>query len=142
VRRRSLVLFAGAALAAAACGTPKDLPTAPDGGTPDPTATLSRLQAEIFSPTCALAGCHASAAPQLGLDLAPGRTYSNVVSVRSAQAGNLNRIEPFNPDSSYLVWKIRGDPGITDSRMPQGGTLSAEEIQLIVDWVRRGAPND
>ena len=139
------ITIAGAmvlALAAAGCGNPKDLPTAPDGGTPDPTATLSRAQAEVFSPRCATAGCHASAAPQLGLDLSPGRTYSMVVGVRSVQAGSLNRVEPFNPDSSYLIWKIRGDAGITGSRMPQGGQLTADEIQLLVDWVRRGAPND
>jgi hypothetical protein len=142
MRIRSLVLGAGMALAVTACGTQKDLPTAPDGGTPDPTATLSRLQEEIFSPTCARSGCHSSAAPQLGLDLSPGRTYSNVVSVRSVQAGSLNRVEPFNPDASYLVKKVRGDPDIISSRMPQGGALTADEIRLIVDWVRRGAPND
>jgi hypothetical protein len=142
MRSRSLLLVAGTALAVAACGTQKDLPTAPDGSTPDPSATLSRVQEEILSPTCARAGCHASADPQLGLDLSPGRTYSNVVSVRSAQAGSLNRVEPFNADSSYLVKKVRGDPDITGSRMPQGGVLTSEEIQLIVDWVRRGAPND
>jgi len=130
------------ALAAAACGTQKDLPTAPDGGTPDPTATLSRLQAEVFSPACARPGCHASAAPQLGLDLSPGRTYSMVVGVRSVQGATLNRVEPFDPDASYLVKKVRGDADITGSRMPQGGALTADEIRLIVDWVRRGAPND
>jgi hypothetical protein len=130
------------ALAAAACGTQKDLPTAPDGGTPDPTATLSRLQAEIFSPTCARAGCHASAAPQDGLDLSPGRTFGSVVGVGSVQRGDLNRVEPFQPDASYLVKKVRGDADITGARMPQGGALTADEIRLIVDWVRRGAPND
>jgi hypothetical protein len=142
VRYRSPILVAGLALVAAACGTQKDLPTAPDGGTPDPSATLSRLQEEVFSPTCARSGCHASAAPQLGLDLSPGRTFGNVVGVRSVQRNDLNRVEPFNEEASYLVMKVRGDPDITGSRMPQGGALTADEIQLIVDWVRRGAPND
>lgn len=141
MRAKTLAGMALAALAAA-CGNPKDLPTAPDGGAPDPTATLARLQAEVFSPRCATAGCHAGAAPQLGLDLSPGRSRPTTVGVRSAQGGTLNRIEPFSPDSSYLVKKVRGDADITGSRMPPGGALAADEIRLLVDWVRRGAPND
>ncbi|PYQ60878.1 MAG: hypothetical protein DMF58_06675 [Acidobacteria bacterium] len=42
------------------CGKLKELPTAPGvGGEPiDPTATFTRVQNEIFTPTCAQLGCH------------------------------------------------------------------------------------
>ena len=42
-----------------ACGKLKELPTGLGGGEPiDPTATFTRVQNEIFTPTCAAIGCH------------------------------------------------------------------------------------
>ncbi|MGC8915635.1 MAG: hypothetical protein ACP5NF_01490 [Thermoanaerobaculum sp.] len=52
------------------------------------------------------------------------------------------RVAPFDPDASYLVKKLRGDPDIVGSPMPASGTLSSEGRKLVVDWVRRGAPRD
>lgn len=135
----SLVAVVGLGVALAACGTRKS-PTEPDDG-PDPTATFSRVQAEIFTPSCALSGCHAGPNPQLGLDLAAGRSYSNIVNVRAVESTRL-RVAPGDADASYLVSKVRGDATITGSRMPPGGALSPDQVKLLVDWVRRGAPND
>jgi hypothetical protein len=136
---RSLAAALGLSVALAACGTRKS-PTEPDDG-PDPTATFTRVQAEIFTPSCALSGCHAGPNPQLGMDLAAGRSYSNIVNVRAVESTRL-RIAPGDADASYLVSKVRGDATITGSRMPPGGALPPDQVQLLVDWVRRGAPND
>ena len=127
------------ALAAGGCGTAKS-PTEPVDG-PDPAATFTRVQSEIFTPSCAFAGCHAAPGPQQGLVLSAGQSYAAIVNVRAQQSTRL-RIAPGDPDASYLVSKVKGDATITGSRMPLGGTLSPSQVQLLVDWVRRGAPND
>ncbi len=142
MRRVNLVAGSAAVLALVACGNEKGLPFDPGGPAPDPDATFTRVQSDIFSPSCALSGCHTGPAPQSGLDLSPGVAYQNIVGVPSVERAGLNRIEPGDPDSSYLVKKIRGDADIAGSRMPLGGALNADEIRLLTDWVRRGAPRD
>ena len=128
--------------ALAACGSPKSLPFEPGGGQPDPSATFTRVQGEVFSPSCALSGCHAGSAPQAGMDLSPGASYGSVVGVVSVQRSDLARVQPGDPERSYLVKKLRGDPDISGSPMPLSGSVSDEARRLVVDWVRRGAPRD
>lgn len=131
-----------AALAAAGCGQRK-LPFEPAvAPTPNPSATFTRVQAVVFTPNCAAAGCHSSLSPQEGMSLAAGAAYGSIVRVPSVERPDLARVEPGDPDRSYLVKKLRGDPDITGVRMPNGSTLSPDEIQLVIDWVRRGAPKD
>ncbi len=135
----ALVAVMGLGAALAACGTRKS-PTEPND-VPDPTATFSRVQAEVFTPSCALSGCHSGASPQQGMDLSAGRSYASIVNVRAVESTRL-RIAPGDPDASYLISKVRGDATITGSRMPLGGALPPDREKLLVDWVRRGAPND
>lgn len=133
----AVVLLAGVGLAS--CGTQKS-PTEPSDP-PDSTATFARVQAEVFTPSCALSGCHAGASPQQGMDLGAGRSYGHIVNVRAVESTRL-RIAPGDTAASYLISKVSGDATITGSRMPPGGALSPEKLKLLVDWVRRGAPND
>ncbi len=106
------------------------------------TATFSAVQQQIFTPSCAFSGCHGSF-PQEGMDLRSGAAYANIVNVRSNQRSSLDRIEPLDPDNSYLYLKVLGDPSISGSRMPRGGSmLSQELLDLLRDWIERGAPND
>ena len=131
-----------AALVTASCGERK-LPSEPVFvPTPNPNATLARVQAVVFTPNCAAAGCHSALAPQRGMSLTAGAAYGNIVRVPSVEFPGLNRVEPGSPDRSYLVKKLRGDPDITGVRMPDGSTLTPDEIQLVIDWVSRGAPNN
>ena len=75
----------------------------------------------------------------LGLDLSAGNALGNIVNVPSRQNGSLDRIEPGDPDNSYLIRKLKGT-GITGSRMPLGASaLSADVIALFETWVREGA---
>lgn len=137
---RFVPMILAAALAAAGCGTRKS-PTEPSAP-PDSTATFSRVQAQIFTPSCALSGCHAGASPQRGMDLSAGRAYALIVGVPSVESSRL-RIAPGDVAGSYMISKIQGDATITGSRMPLGGPyLPPDKGQLLVDWVRRGAPND
>lgn len=140
-RRTRLVAAIVLAVATAACGTRKT-PVEPDEGPPSPSATFTRVQAEVFTPSCALSGCHAGPAPANGMDLGSGRAYGQVVGVAAVGSTRL-RVAPGDVAASYLASKIRGDATITGSRMPLGGPyLSTEREQLVLDWIRRGAPND
>jgi hypothetical protein len=124
------------------CGQAKHLPLESGGGEPDPTATFTRVQGEIFSQSCAFSGCHAGTAPASGLDLSPASSWTAVHQV-SVEQPSLRRIEPGSPARSYMILKVRGDPAITGSRMPLGGPyLTDSQLQLLIDWVRRGAPRD
>ena len=135
-----LLAVVAAVAAAASCGTRKT-PTEP-ADAPDPGATFSRVQSQIFTPSCALSGCHAGPAPKQGMDLSAGRAYAQVVGVPSVETGRL-RIAPGDAAGSYMVSKVQGDATITGSRMPFGGPyLPPDKEKLLADWVRRGAPND
>ena len=127
------------------CGKLEKLPTEPDdGGTEpiDPTATFTRVQNEIFTPTCAKLGCHDTIVKQQGQVLVAGQAYNNIVNVTSVENPALKRIAPGDPSSSYMYRKITG-VGITGDRMPQSlPPLPDAQIKLMRDWIRRGAPND
>jgi len=103
-----------------------------------PTATLSRVQDEIFDRSCI--GCHP---PNAGLDLERGNSHGSLVNVPSSQQPALMRVKPGDPDASYLYRKVVGGPGISGNRMPPGGPfLSTEKTQLLRDWILAGAPNN
>ena len=143
MRRIPLIALLAATLAWMGCGKMKPLPTEPDGGgPPPPDATFTRVQTEVFSVSCALSGCHAGVAPTGGMDLSVGVAYQNTVGVTSTERGDLKRIEPGDPERSYLVKKIRGDSDITGGAMPLIGSITTGQRQLVIDWVRRGAPRD
>lgn len=126
-----------------ACGELKELPTGPIDSDPiDQTATLTRVQTEIFTPTCAVLGCHDAFGNQGQLNLVRGASHAQLVGRPSVHVSSVNRVQPGQPDLSYLYRKILGT-GITGDRMPQGSQpLSDAQRNLIRDWIRRGAPND
>ncbi len=140
--KRAAWALAGVAAFSVACGDPKPLPTAPDDPRPDPSATFTRVQGEVFATSCALAGCHAATAPASDLDLSAANAYAHIVGVAAVQRPGLNRVQPGDPERSYLVKKMRGDADISGERMPPGGPYLAAQVQLVTDWVRRGAPRD
>jgi hypothetical protein len=132
------------ALLLTACGNLETI-TGPDDGGGDPidtTATLTRVQNEIFTPTCAQIGCHNTLGQQSQLILTAGRSFEQTVLRSSVEMPSLFRVQPNDPANSYLYRKITG-AGITGDRMPQGlPPLSDAQIKLVRDWIRRGAPND
>ena len=132
----SCALFAG-------CGEEKPLFTDPIDP-PSELATFTRVQREVFTPKCALSGCHLgpASAAQEGLVLSEGASYDNIVMVRANQNTSLFRVAPLDPANSYLVRKITPGSIIVNDRMPQTGELTDAERRLVTDWVARGAPRD
>lgn len=127
-----------AGLAVSACGGDPTSPAPP----PDPAATFARVRTEVFAASCASSGCHAGGHAPLGLALDGAAAWTNLVGVPSAES-RLLRVAPGDPDASFLVSKIRVDGEIVGAAMPPDAPrLSASQIRLVVDWVRRGAPND
>ena len=95
------------------------------------------IQEKILNVSCALSGCHASASDpsyaQHGLVLTPGKSYANLVGVSAkntaAAAMGLKRVDPKDPDMSFLMHKIACETGHHGSnanfgaRMPLGGNF-------------------
>ena len=105
--------------------------------------TLATLQSNIFTPKCS--GCHSGVGASLpGVqNLTDGNTYTSIVGVTSLEQSSLKRIQPGDPDNSYLVHKVEGGPSITGVQMPAaGGLLTQTQIGWIVAWVTAGAPNN
>lgn len=110
-------------------------------GVPALAPTLTSIQANIFTSLCTR--CHTGAAAPLGLRLDPSVSWVNLVGVASTEVPALLRVNPEKPDSSYLVWKLEGWPGIVGGRMPLGlPSLSPEQLAAVRGWIERGAAND
>lgn len=106
----------------------------------------------VFQAKCS--SCHGGATPAGGLDLsaAPATVYSNIVNVNPMNAAALAKgdklVEPGTPHRSFLLRKCQngldGDNGITGAEglaCPQAGpALSNKDVELIRQWILKGAP--
>lgn len=107
----------------------------PTSSAPDPT--LNSIQAEVFTPICT--ECHAGASAPQGLRLEDGMSYGMLVNVASSEVPSLDRVEPGNPDDSYIIRKLEGTASVGE-RMPLGGPyLDTETIAAIRQWISDGA---
>jgi hypothetical protein len=108
--------------------------------------TLAQIQAQVFGQTCSVPGCHSGGGAILPtvMNLTSAQaSFDNLVNVASLQMPAIDRIEPGEPDNSYLIRKIEGAAGITGVRMPFGGTpLDQATIDMIRQWVSEGAQNN
>lgn len=106
--------------------------------------TLTQLQSTIFTPICAV--CHTGGGSSLPSSMnltTAAATHASLVGVASTQQPSLQRVNPGNPDNSYLVHKIEGRAGITGDRMPQGGApLDPTLIANVRAWITAGAQNN
>jgi mono/diheme cytochrome c family protein len=101
--------------------------------------TLQAVQTAVFTPNCAMSGCHTSGGA-FGLDLSNGQSYGNTFEFSSVEVPAFERVDPFDADNSYLYMKITGDPRILGDPMPLSGPmLTPEQVQLVADWINAGA---
>lgn len=111
----------------------------------DDSASFTQIQENVFAASCAVSGCHVGPAAPEGLDLSAGAAYDNLVGVASNQVPELQRVDPGDPDDSYLVIKLEGGNRIADAtaRMPRGrDPLSEDQIATIRSWIADGAPRN
>jgi hypothetical protein len=116
-------------------------PISAGGTTTGPiTADLQSIEDNVFTPICSK--CHIGASAPEGLQLDAAHAYNALVGVPSVEEPSLLRVNPGNPDSSYMVLKIEGAPGIEGGQMPLGETpLPQATIDAIRQWIANGAPN-
>ena len=102
------------------------------GPTPNLKPTLSSIQSEILSQRCI--GCHTNVGrvPPMGLVLTDGNAYANLVGVASRERPALQRVNPGDPETSYVIHKLEGRGGIVGVQMPfQGTPLTTGQIRVI-----------
>ncbi len=110
-------------------------PEAGDSGALQPN--FQSIQDRVFTPLCT--GCHAGAAAPLGLRLDAGVSYAMLVSAPSVEVPALLRVQPGNPDASYLIQKLEGTAAV-GARMPLNGpALPPDTIAVIRQWITDGA---
>lgn len=144
MRRRAPAVMATAVVLLAACsGSGEGLnengrPFAEGAATGEFDPTIESIQDHVFTPHCATChrGSHIS-----GLELEDAqRSYDELVDVASTEDPNFDRVEPGQPDGSYLIHKIEGTQS-TGRRMPLNQPpLSPEAIAVIRQWISDGAP--
>ena len=106
------------------------------------SATLSQIQAQVFTPICS--ACHSGIGGVLPgvMNLTAGNSFTSLVNVMSIEVPSLDRIEPGDPDNSYMIQKLMGTAGV-GSRMPQGGPfLDQATMDMIREWITDGAADN
>jgi hypothetical protein len=99
---------------------------------------FEQIQATVFTPICTQ--CHIGANAPQGLRLDAANSYAMLVNVASNEVPSLLRVNPGNPDQSYIVHKIQGNAAV-GGRMPLGqAALPQDRIDLIRSWIAAGAP--
>lgn len=142
----------GAILVFAVCTTACDESLSKLAGpTPNLEPTFASVQREIFETTDAAGRtscvtCHTTQGrtPAGTLSLEHAVAYDQIVNVPSRQRPERLRVAPGNPDGSYLVHKVEGQPDIIGRRMPFNGPpyLTQGQILILRRWIELGAPRD
>lgn len=107
--------------------------------------TLSDIQRQVFTSSCAISGCHLGSGAIMGLNLAEGATYGSLVGVKSTEVSTLALVKPGDPDNSYLIEKLIGGNRMAAGtlKMPLGReALTDAQIDLVRDWITDGAKDN
>lgn len=105
------------------------------------TAAAPSFEGEIqpiFSEEC---GCHKGKGGEDPV-LSAGKAYDNIVGVASDDVPEMKLVDPGSSQTSYLWHKINDthkSVGGKGKRMPPGDALSAEQIELVAQWIDAGA---
>ena len=110
-----------------------------------PDGSFGLVYTKVFTPSCALSGCHEIGARQPTLK--GEDTYANIFGITPANQNAANAMLEYimasSPDSSFLYNKIAYDSAQFQfgSAMPLGGiSLTQNQITFIRQWIVAGAP--
>jgi len=123
------------------------LPAPGTGPCDDAVSTLDLLERHVFAPTCSRDTCHNGPQSEHTLNLLPGQAYADLVGIEpdnlTARLAGKLRVDPGNPDNSFLLDKLRGTLALDEGeRMPRGlPKIPAKEIALLEAWIAAGAPD-
>ena len=99
----------------------------PDPNAPPQNVSFSSELVPLFTANCAANGCH-DAIPTHQPSLTADNAFSSL-----KNGGYINTVVPTN---SIIYGEIKS------GTMPPTGPLKNADIQKILDWIRRGAPNN
>ena len=120
----------------------------PTGGLPDVVVAVPQFARDIvpiFERRCGIGGCHSEVAHQGGLVMTATAAHAAIVNQPAQTRLGQILVRPGDADNSFLVIAIRDDEArrMGLARMPlASGPLTPNQIQTIVNWINRGAPND
>lgn len=116
-------------------------PSSGDGATAG-GARFSAIQKDLLDQHC-VTDCHETLGPNAGLSLSPARAYQSLVNVASQQITSQLRVAPGSADTSYLIKKLEGAPGIVGVQMPRLAPPRPQaEIDQVRAWIDQGALGD
>lgn len=134
---------------ASGCPDPSD----PDPGpTSDSAPGFVQLYERYFRDSCTASACHDGERGIAGLSFAdPRRAYAQLVRVApvngAANADGLLRVEPGNPNGSFLVWKLNRSGAELAAHgygaaMPLASDALAGPrlVEAVRAWIEAGAP--
>jgi hypothetical protein len=105
----------------------------------------SYVSPALFQPSCATSSCHSDATAAAGLNFSTVKDgYASLTDLKLPQRGKeiiypRPLVTPFDPDQSRLINVLRGN---NVRRMPPDRPFSELDIQLVEEWILRGAKND
>jgi hypothetical protein len=145
--RRCAWVAATALVLAPGCPSADDDDSAVLEPTPEPTPAPATWTV-VFDLIAFRCGCHDAVEQASGMyDLTDeDSAWSVLVGVPSFDVPTMNRIEPGDPENSYLVRKIEGrhvEVGGAGNRMPPTGfPLREDDVARIRAWIEAGAARD
>jgi hypothetical protein len=125
-----------------------ELAVDPTGGLPDvevQNPSFARDIQPIFTKRCSIGGCHTLLSRKAELVLAEGYAYDSIVNRPSWLVPLLDRVEPGDATTSWLVHMIEDDDAarLNFPRMPLASEpLTDNQIATIVNWIENGAPRN
>ncbi len=105
-------------------------------------ANFSQIQANVFTPTCAITGCHFGAGAPQGLRLDAASSFALLVGVASMEQSSVLRVAPGDPDNSYLIQKLEGSASSGQQMPLNAPALPQPTIDVIRQWISDGAIDD
>ena len=126
--KRKLILLISVLGLITFAGCYKDV-TSPgqDPNAPPQDVSFSGDLQPIFSKNCTTTGCH-DATPAHKPSLVPDKSYNALV-----EGGYVNTVVPHN---SIIYGEVKS------GAMPPTGAVKQAEMQMILDWIRNGAPEN
>lgn len=143
------------ALAVSACGT--DVSRSSNDAAAPFEPTIDNIQRLIFTPSCAVSGCHTGTDPEMSLDLTSvASSCAGLISRPSCLFRGRTRVLPGDPERSFLYMKLMGhDLGTTpdtscggdhdhktSGQMPPAAMLPGDSVDLVRAWIAAGASCD
>jgi hypothetical protein len=117
-----------------------------------PDSSYGLIYNKIFTPTCALSGCHAKedhSTHAHAVTLAGSTAYDDIINGATknsqAAAAGLKLIIPRDTAKSFLYQKLIYSRSAHKygSPMPTGGLkVSANQIEFMKQWIAAGAPKE